>query len=113
MTIAISKLQPASVQADSGVKVGVNEGVGVKVGMGVEVGVTVDVGVRVEVGVDVNVGPNNCPGPQAETMKLTNKQVTMVWKCFFMETSSQGLKQKDADAILKSTTEVGELGIGG
>ena len=45
-------------------------GTGVLVGGGVNVAVLVEVRVVVGISVGVKVGPNNCPGPQAEVIKL-------------------------------------------
>jgi hypothetical protein len=109
--MGFSKLLPASpLLALTGADVTV-AGIGVRVGssVAVDVGMGVSVGRGVKVAVGITVGPNTCPGPQAETMKLINKQVTIVWKCFFMENSFDEFKQNGADLILKSTAEVGEM----
>jgi hypothetical protein len=66
--------------AGAGTKVGAGVGVGVEVGMGVEV----NVGVMVAVA--VGAGPNNCPGPQPDTVKLKPRMSTMAIRCLvFMD----------------------------
>jgi len=82
-TIAVSKLEPGPLKTTKvGVSVG-GTGVSVGVAVGVKVGVKVGVGVSVAVGVGVIVGSNNCPGPQAETSRLTSRQTMMNVLAFF------------------------------